>query len=53
MVPGSEKWPGFTPPRATALRRHSVAYYCTAAYTARRKASKGKPGLEQVDLFGT
>jgi hypothetical protein len=33
MVSGSEKWPGFTPPRATALRRRSVAYYCTAAYT--------------------
>src|SRR6202011_6121756 len=27
------KWPGFTPPRATALCRRSVAYYCTAAYT--------------------
>src|ERR1700737_738882 len=26
------KWPGFTPPRATALCRRSVAYYCTAAY---------------------
>ena len=25
------KWPGFTPPRATALC--SVAYYCTAAYS--------------------
>jgi hypothetical protein len=33
MVSGSEKWPGFTPLRATALRRRSVAYYCTAAYT--------------------
>ena len=29
------KWPGFTPPRATALCRRSVAYYCTAAYTWR------------------
>src|ERR1700720_4311917 len=27
------KWPGFTPPRATALCRRSVAYYCSAAYT--------------------
>jgi hypothetical protein len=27
------KWPGFTPPRATALCRRSVAYYCTAAYS--------------------
>src|ERR1700720_2699330 len=26
------KWPGFTPPRATALCRRSVAYYCSAAY---------------------
>ena len=32
----SRKWPGFTPPRATALRRRSVAYYCTAAYTLER-----------------
>src|SRR6202022_2430879 len=27
------KWPGFTPPRATASCRRSVAYYCSAAYT--------------------
>jgi hypothetical protein len=27
--------PGFTPPRATALCRRSVAYYCSAAYTFR------------------
>jgi hypothetical protein len=27
-----QKWPGFTPPRATALCRCSVAYYCSAAY---------------------
>ena len=27
------KWPGFTPPRATALCRRSVACYCSAAYT--------------------
>ena len=26
------KWPGFTPPRATALCRRSVAYYCSAAH---------------------
>ena len=29
------KWPGFTPPRATALCRRSVAYYCTAAHRPR------------------
>ncbi len=28
---GPRKWPGFTPPRATALCRRSVAYYCSAA----------------------
>src|ERR1700730_14070785 len=27
------KWPGFTPPRATALCRRSVAYDCSAAYS--------------------
>jgi hypothetical protein len=27
------KWPGLTPPRATASCRRSVAYYCSAAYT--------------------
>src|ERR1035437_6927379 len=26
------KWPGFTPPRATASCRRPVAYYCSAAY---------------------
>jgi hypothetical protein len=26
------RWPGFTSPRATALCRRSVAYYCSAAY---------------------
>ena len=29
----AQKWPGFTPPRATASCRRSVAYYCSAAYT--------------------
>jgi hypothetical protein len=29
------KWPGFTPPRATASCRRSMAYYCSAAYSHR------------------
>jgi hypothetical protein len=29
------KWPGFTPPRATALCRRSLAYYCSAAYSSK------------------
>src|SRR3984893_15525374 len=33
------KCPGFTPPRATALCRRSVAYYCTAAYRRGLEAS--------------
>jgi hypothetical protein len=28
----AQKWPGFTPPRATASCRRSMAYYCSAAY---------------------
>jgi hypothetical protein len=30
-----QKWPGFTPPRATASCRRSMAYNCSAAYTLR------------------
>src|ERR1700732_2704211 len=32
------KWPGFTPPRATASCRRSMAYYCSAAWAYARSA---------------
>ena len=49
------KWPGFAPPRATALCRRSVAYYCSAAYSAEQGIYRDEQGvrLETVRPVGT
>ena len=46
----AQKWPGFTPPRATASCRRSMAYYCSAAYRVRYRISQKRSRSRRLSL---